>query len=60
MNVRIVPFMLDTFAAKKREVLITEVVDNDIFLTYYIIKNVNRCEILQILIAGIINLKRPM
>ena len=60
MNVRIVPFMLDTFAAKKREVLITEVVDNDIFLTYYIIKNVNRCKILQILIAGIINLKRPM
>jgi hypothetical protein len=51
---------LDTFAAKKREVLITEVVDNDIFLTYYIIKNVNRCKILQILIAGIINLKRPM
>lgn len=60
MNVWIVSFLLDTFAAEKREVLITEVVDNDIFLTYYIIKNVNRCEILQILIAGIINLKRPM
>ena len=33
MNVRIVPFMLDTFAAKKREVLRVEVVVCEMYLT---------------------------